>query len=328
MKLLSIFLCLVALTFSLKLTNLRPSTNMAEIEFQRWMNVNNKYYNGEEYQLRLNNYLASVERVKQRNEKSAKIGGATYGITKFSDLSPEEFANMYLTAKGFSSDEEREVLPLGTKPLADSFDWRNSSKITDVKDQAQCGSCWAFSVTENIESVWMIAKGLTPSNMQTLAPQQIVDCDRSDGGCNGGNPPTAYEYVIRAGGMDTERTYPYRARNGNCAFKANDVFAKISSWKYATRSKNENEIKSNLVAWAPLSICVDAEPWQDYRGGVMTHQECATSLDHCVQLTGYNGAVWNVRNSWGENWGESGYIRLQMGYNTCGMANEATTAVV
>jgi len=322
----------VALTFSLKLTNLRPSTNLnlAEIEFQRWMNVNDKHYlSDEEYQTRFSNYLASVQRVKERNEKSAQIGGATYGITKFSDLTPQEFANMYLTAKGFDVPmEEREVLPLSNKVPADSFDWRNRSKITDVKDQAQCGSCWAFSVTENIESVWMIAKGLTPSNMKPLAPQQIVDCDKSDGGCNGGNPPTAYEYVMKAGGMDTESTYPYRARNQNCAFKPNNVEAKISNWKYATKTKNENEIKSNLVAWAPLSICVDAEPWQDYRGGVMTRTECGTSLDHCVQLTGYNGAVWNVRNSWGRNWGESGYIRLQMGTNTCGMAQEATTAVV
>jgi len=128
--------------------------------------------------------------------------------------------------------------------------------------------------------------------------------------------------------MDPESVYPYRARNGNCAFKANEVETKISSWKYATRSNNENEVKTNLVAWAPLSICVDAESWQDYSSGVMTHTECGKSLDHCVMLTGYAGNAWNVRNSWGANWGERGYIRLEYGYNTCGMTDEATTAVV
>jgi len=329
MRLLSLLLCLVALSFALKLTNIRPSaSHLAEVEFQRWMNKHGKHYeNDEEYQVRLSNYLASVERVRERNEKS--FNGATFGITKFSDLSTEEFAKQFLTSRPSNIPvEERQVLPKIYRAPVDSFDWRNQSRVTDVKDQGQCGSCWAFSVTENIESVWMIAKGLTPSTMQLLAPQQIVDCDTSDDGCNGGDTPTAYAYVIKAGGMDTEKSYPYQAEDGDCAFQPSNVFTTISSWKYATQTKNEKEIQSNLVAWAPLSICVDAESWQDYSSGVMSHTQCGKDLDHCVQLTGYDGAVWNVRNSWGSDWGETGYIRLQMGYNTCGMADEATTAVV
>jgi len=84
---------------------------------------------------------------------------------------------------------------------------------------------------------------------------------------------------------------------------------------------------------APLSICVDAAPWQLYKSGVMTKAQCSgTRLDHCVQITGYDTSVsipfWNVRNSWGTAWGEKGYIRLQFGANTCALAEEATTAVV
>jgi len=320
----------VAVTFALKLANIKPAIQkVQEVEFQRWMNKHGKHYTNDEYQIRLINYLGSVERVRLRNENGAKIGGANYGINKFSDLSPAEFSKIFLTARPSTiSVDDRQVLPRTSLSLADSFDWRNSSKVTDVKDQGQCGSCWAFSATENIESVWMIAKNLNAQSMQALAPQQIVDCDKSDDGCNGGDTPTAYEYVIKAGGMDTEKTYPYHAADGTCKFKAADVFTKIASYKYATKTHNEGEMKTNLVAWAPLSICVDAESWQDYTSGVMSHTECGKSLDHCVLLTGYNGAVWNVRNSWGADWGESGYIRLQYGYNTCGLSDEATTAVV
>jgi len=322
MRLFGVLLCFVAISFAFLLPN--------EEEFQRWMNEHGKSYSDEtEYQTRLSNFLASKETINKLNAKSAKVGGAIYGITKFSDLSAAEFRQQYLTARPSPiPDESKELLPKSDIVAPDSFDWRNQSKVTAVKNQAQCGSCWAFSATENIESVWMIAKGLNAGNMQPLAPQQIVDCDRSDAGCNGGWPRTAYQYVMQAGGLDSEAAYPYHAKNQNCAFKSQSVVAKISNYKYATKTKNENEIKTNLVAWAPLSICVDAASWQHYTGGVMTHTECAQSLDHCVLLTGYDGNAWNVRNSWGANWGESGYLRLQYGYNTCGMADEVTTSVV
>jgi len=323
MRLLGLLLCFIALSFGIN------NLSLKEIEFQNWMNEYGKSYaDDSEYRTRFVNYLASVERVRERNAKSAQVGGATYGLTKFSDLDPEEFKRLYLINVPYVPETDREVLPQIRVAVPATFDWRNESKVTAVKNQAQCGSCWAFSATENIESVWMIAKGLTATNMKPLAPQQIVDCDKTDAGCNGGWPRNAFTYVTQAGGIEPEQLYPYHARNQNCAFKRADVYTTISSYKYATKTHNENEIKNNLVAWAPLSICVDAQTWQDYTGGVMTHTECGVSLDHCVLLTGYDGNSWNVRNSWGSNWGEKGYIRLEVGHNTCGMSDEATTAVV
>jgi len=189
-----------------------------------------------------------------------------------------------------------------------------------------------LSATENIESVWLIAKGLTPVNFKPLAPQQIVDCDTSDGGCNGGDTVTAYEYIIKAKGQDTEESYPYKAVNQKCQFKPADVEVTITSYKYATKTKNEDEMKTATATVSPLSICVDAQPWQFYTSGIMTASQCGTALDHCVQITGYDTAsatpYWEVRNSWGTDWGEKGYIRLEYGKNTCGLAEEATTAVV
>jgi len=272
------------------------------------------------------NNIAIVEKLNQNSN------GATFALNQFADLTDVEFARTYLGYLRPTETSDIELLPLTGEAAPDQFSWNSKGKLTAVKDQKQCGSCWAFSATENIESVWMIAKGLTPANMQPLAPQQIVDCDKSDGGCNGGDTPTAYEYVISAGGMDTEAEYPYNAKNGACKFSKAGVYATISSYKYATKTKNEEEMKEATATIAPLSICVDAQPWQFYSSGIMMRSQCGTSLDHCVQIEGYDTSAatpfWNVRNSWGTRWGESGYIRLEYGQNTCGMAEEATTAVV
>jgi cathepsin F len=297
-----------------------------ENEFTAWVASNNKVYTPESYQYRLGVFSANVDKIQQLNEESN--GGAVFAINKFADLTADEFTQY----KGYSPvahvvkrDYE---LPQVEAPA--TFDWEPTGKVTPVKNQEQCGSCWAFSATENIESVWMIAKGITKDNFKPLAPQQIVDCDKQDGGCNGGDTPTAYEYVIKAGGQDTEASYPYKAVNQACQFKAADVEVKISSWKYVGRN-SEPEMLTGVATVSPLSICVDAEPWQFYSGGIMTASQCGTSLDHCVQITAYDTSsatpYWNVRNSWGADWGEKGFIRLQYGHNTCGVAIEPTTAV-
>jgi len=298
-----------------------------ESEFQKWAADHQKVYSPEEYQTRLAIFTSNLDLIQQLNENAD--AGATYSLNKFADLSPQEFKAFYLGYVPSSSPREIEELELSTQAVPDTFDWISKDKVTPVKNQEQCGSCWAFSATENIESVWMIAKDLTPSTFKPLAPQQIVDCDKRDGGCNGGNPPTAYDYIIEAGGQDTEASYPYHAVNQACQFKPADVEAKITSYKTIS---NEADMKTATATVSPLSICVDAAQWQFYSSGVMTPSQCGTSLDHCVQIVGYDTSVsppyWNVRNSWGTDWGMSGFIRLEYGHNTCGLTEETTTAVV
>jgi len=268
--------------------------------------------------------------------KSGEITGAWFGYNKFSDLTPEEFRNTYLMKnyQTLPKHQRRYVTLKEGVNVPKSFDWRTLSKVTAVKDQGQCGSCWAFSATENIESVWMIAKDLKNDTMKPLSPQQIVDCDKKDAGCNGGDTPTAYHYVIKAGGLDTEADYPYRAKDEKCSFKKDSVFAHIKNWKYVTEHHDEKKLREHIATISPASICVDAAKWQNYESGVMTAEQCAKHvvLDHCVQLVGYNlddsHPYWIVRNSWSRGWGEDGYIRLAYGHNTCGLTNEATTAEV
>jgi len=314
--------------------------NYFSARFDSWMIKHGKVYlTAQEKQHRFGNFKSSIERITKLNQQTTQRGvGATYGLNKFSDLSPEEFASTVLMRPFTPVDTsiKKQKLMTSTRKMAvpDVFDWRPKGAVTAVKDQQQCGSCWAFSVTENVESVWMLAKGISNVTMTPLAPQQIVDCDDSDSGCNGGNPETAYEYIHSAGGLEPEKDYPYTVVDGNCNFKKADVFATISNYKYATTTWDETTLKTNLATWAPLSICVDARYWQDYKSGIMTAFECdwIVELDHCVQAVGYDvsgsNPFWSVRNSWGTSWGEEGYIRLEYGYNSCGLTEQATSAVL
>jgi len=301
-------------------------------QFNDFIQKYNKNYIPEEIDYRFNNFKASVARTEAL---TASGTSAQYGITKFSDMSVEEFRNTILMT---NVPTKTSVAPIigtstGARPNAPAtFDWRDHNAVTRVKDQGQCGSCWAFSATEAIESAWILKGHATPSTIN-LAPQQIVDCDTIDGvqGCNGGETESAYDYIVKAGGQEPETDYPYTGVNGKCKFDAADVDAKIST--YTAISKDESALPTNLATIGPLSICLDAAHWQDYQSGVLTALECCPpigkcTMDHCVQLVGYNSTAstpyWIVRNSWNTDWGVEGYIYLEMNKNTCGLTNDVT----
>lgn len=247
-----------------------------------------------------------------------------------------------LHAKGFVRQPRNAAVPVGTitQEMRDAapakLDWTETSgAVSPVKDQAQCGSCWAFSATEGIESGVFQSTG---SASPELSPQQIVSCDKTDAGCNGGDLPTAFDYVESAGGLDTEEDYPYTSQTGSSgSCKSSTPVVKISDYKYAVSpceggscsSQDEDGLKAALATQGPLSVCVNAESWNSYYGGVLSGK-CSgkyNALDHCVQLVGYDTTAstpyWKVRNSWGTSWGEKGFIRLPMGENSCGIADEA-----
>jgi cathepsin F len=278
-----------------------------------------------EHEKRFQIFEQNVQAAEMKNRVDRH---ATWGVTKFSDLTPKEFADTYLMKnvtfgkyKATARTAKVNILP----NLPSEFDWGDKGMLTAVKNQEQCGSCWDFSTTETIESVWAIAGNA----LTELSEQQILDCDTTDQGCNGGDPPTAYQYVMSAGGLETEQDYPYTAEDGTCQAQPSEFVAKISNWEYVTQSDDENAMQNFCYQTAPISICVDAETWQSYSGGVITPDSgCGDSLDHCVQITGWQQmqgmSVWNVRNSWGTDWGVNGYIYLQIGSDVCGCADEAT----
>jgi C1A family cysteine protease len=294
------------------------SARIAFDEFNSFWNKTHK--SSEERQMRFRNFVLAGHKIAQMNKDSKS---ATFGYTKFADQSPEEFKKML----GF-----RPATPLGPFPVQDTqlaapsgaIDWVAKGKTTPVKNQEQCGSCWAFSTTETVESANLMAG----NNMAIGAPQEIVDCDSSDQGCNGGDPREALGWVVNHGGLDTESCYPYIAEDESCMSSKCSPSPNLKISTVIPVAEDETQIYSQLQNM-PLSICCDAEPWQYYNGGVLTASQCGLSIDHAIQLTGYSpeqGGYWIVRNSWGADWGENGYIYLQYGYDTCGITYEVTGA--
>jgi len=360
-----------------------PPAPQAQMEmFNSFIKKFGKRYGDEnEYKMRLNNYVDNLNKAAQLNRNNPR---ANFGETIFSDLSAAEFAATHLTAQAsglsprdYTIFQDNYTLPsephpifrnTRTTPNPTTFDWGSVGVVSPVYNQGNCGSCWAFSATETIESYHALKSG----KMVELSIQQVVDCDTSDAGCGGGNTETAYNYVKKAGGIESGASYPYvdygggssgggsssgyssssyssssyrrrresledddskSERSSNCAFKASDVVTSVSSY---TTLKNEAALYPHLssASGGPISICVDASSWQNYQSGVVSNCNCHGyySIDHCVQLTGYqnhgtSSMVWKVRNSWGADWGESGYIYLKANMNACCLGDDATYVV-
>jgi len=314
-----------------------------DVQFDKFMAYirqhDKNYADMDEFALRFENFKTSLVRIAERNERSG--GRNVFGLNKFSDMSPAEFKAAYLGYKpSVHKRQARTLHSSHSAPAPTTVDWRLKGAVTAVKNQAQCGSCWAFSTAEEIESQWFLAG----NELSTLSEQQIVSCDTVDAGCNGGDTITAYAYVQQAGGLESESAYPYTSGGGDsgtCSFDQSQIVANISGYVYATppctdacTNQDETTLGTNLAAKGPVSICVYAEPWQDYMGGVLS-SDCTSdysSLDHCVQLVGYNKAsgnnYWIIRNSWDTTWGEEGYIYVQIGSNLCGVADEATIVTI
>lgn len=273
-------------------------------------------------------FSENLKLIDERNLAEMNAGGhAQHGITRFSDLTQDEFQTRYLTAKpriGHKADVK--VPPLDKVESGVEVNWAGTL-TTPVKNQGYCGSCWAFSATEQIESDYILATGKT----EVLAPQQITSCDKTSFGCNGGTTESAYNYVVNTGGMETESDYPYTSGTagitGSCSSNSKDFVVDISGYKtVSSRASGESDMASYVGATGPLSVCVDAESWSSYSSGVL--KVCGQSVDHCVQAVGLNTKAstpyWIVRNSWGVTWGEQGYIYLEYGENTCAVASDAT----
>lgn len=300
------------------------------LEFQR--KYERVYKTNAEFEYRFGVFQ---ENLKTAAEHQLKNPLATFGVTKFSDLTKEEFANFYLMPnvdvtkwvrpppKNFSLEHPRNNL--GCVPNPTWYSWIDCNVLTNIYNQGQCGSCWAFSATETIESYVALNGG----GLNSLSMEQILDCDNDDSGCKGGMPYRAFNYVQQAGGIESYNDYPYTAGNGytsNCGFNSGDVYATVSGW-----NSIDGEIglyqQTSSASGGPVSVCLDASTWSSYTGGILT--SCPNQMDHCVQLIGYknydeNGAFWIVRNSWGSNWGIDGYIWIAIGYDLCGIGDYAT----
>jgi len=238
---------------------------------------------------------------------------ATYGMTVVSDRFPEEIRTKLDIPKDIVRDAEPET-PIVGAPT--SFDARNKGWIPAVRNQLQCGSCWAFSTVASIAAAYAKKHGGSPP---VLSEQQLVDCSTGDHGCSGGWPTTAANYAKK--GVMLNSAYSYTARAGTCKYSSSKVKAKVVSTGYT--GKSVSAMKDAVQTYGSLMVALNADKLQSYTGNIITASNCPTNVDHAVNVIGWGKSgsteYWIVRNSWGSGWGKSGYFYIVTGKNACGI---------
>jgi len=300
-----------------KATMMEGERDFASYTFEDYLAEFPKNYATEELDARKATFNANLQIIKEHNSNADK----TYFLTvnEFADWTNEEFRSKRMGARPYLDQMEYvgELEVADLEGLPDSVDWRTTSGVmTPVKDQGGCGSCWAFSTVETLESHLAIATG---EPAPKLSPQQIVSCAPNPeqcggtGGCQGSIQTLGFNYTETAG-ITTESSYPYSQTTGTCQTSKikpvakNDGYIKLKVNDYAT-------LVSTVATKGPVAISLAAGSfgWQLYGGGVLSNCDC--DMDHAVQLVGYGTDsgkdYWLVRNSWGGSWGESGYIRIK-----------------
>jgi len=307
-------------------------------EFQR--TYNKAYATDAETNHRYSVFKQNLNKINGLNQQSSS---AKFAVNEHADLTETEFANLYLSKYPVVRDPSVPVAADLPKSVIDatpsSFDWREKGAVTEVKNQGQCGSCWSFSTTGNVEGQWFLAG----NKLTSLSEQNLVDCSHEcmeyenqnscNAGCGGGLQPNAYQYIIK-NGIDTEASYPYTAKDGTCVFNKDNVGAHISNWTMIPQ--DETQIAAYLAQNGPLAIAADATEWQFYFGGVFD-VPCGKTLDHGILIVGYgnqtnifgkNVDYWIVKNSWGAHWGEQGYLKIVRGSGKCGLNTFVSSSIV
>ncbi|KAI4335206.1 hypothetical protein L6164_013875 [Bauhinia variegata] len=301
------------------------------LSFARFAHRHGKRYEtAEEMKLRFGIFSENLKLIRSINKK-----GLAYklGVNHFADWTWEEFKTHRLGAAQNCSATLKGNHELTDAVLPETKDWREEGIVTPVKNQGRCGSCWTFSTTGSLEAAYAQAFGKNIS----LSEQQLVDCAGAfnNFGCHGGLPSQAFEYIKYNGGLETEEAYPYTAKDGECKFSAENVATQVLDSVNITLGA-EDELKHAVGLVRPVSVAYQVvNDFRFYNKGVYTSDTCGNTpsdVNHAVVAVGYgveDGVpYWLIKNSWGADWGDHGYFKMELGKNMCGVATCASYPIV
>ncbi len=316
--------------------NASITSSKEDMRLQQFLNFKilyNRTYEGFEHSNRFEIFKHNLDFIENENSKKQ---GWILSVNKFTDLSPFEFKSQYTSSLQPPRNQRRNTNNIQSRqpylnlirdyPI--SWDWVEKGAVTSVKDQGQCGSCWAFSTTGALEGAYFNKY----KNLISFSEQQLVDCSSSAGndGCNGGLMDNAFEW-LKTNSICTEQDYSYKAIDETCNTECIGV---IKIMSYTDVNTNDETALMSAVYKQPVSVAIEADQsiFQMYSSGVISSTSCGTNLDHGVLIVGWGidhnsgKKYWKIKNSWGPNWGENGYILLERdGKNksgTCGLAIE------
>jgi len=294
------------------------------------------YETVEEESARFYIYIDNLHQIEKHN-KEYEAGRKSYQVAmnKFGDMTKEEFRAGFNGFKRPSTLAAQGPLHVSSvNAIPDAVDWRTKGYVTPVKDQKQCGSCWAFSATGSLEGQHFKKSG----KLVSLSEQNLVDCSQAEGneGCNGGWMDSAFQYITANKGIDTESSYPYEARDRKCRFNKTTIGATDVSF-VDIKQGNETDLENAIATVGPVSVAIDAsqDSFQFYKTGVYYEPQCSSQeLDHGVLAVGYGVTdkgvkYYIVKNSWGASWGDKGFLLMSRERkNNCGIATSASYPVV
>jgi len=240
------------------------------------------------------------------------------GINKFADLNEEDMTSceVNVPSEVLASESRISFNQSDEVYIPDYLDWREANAITPVRDQGTCGSCWAIAATAAIESVNFI-RGF--GELKQLSPQTFVDCDTHSNGCNGGSVSSAFVYASRWNkGLTTEAEYPYQGKQQPCNLPINKTTVDIDG--YAVLSTYESSVRVAVTRRPVVATIYIGNDFKAYINGI--YQGPCGDIGHTVLIVGFGESdgvlYWLIKNSWGENWGEAGYMRLIRELGTIG----------
>ncbi|XP_029022261.1 cathepsin S, ortholog 1 [Betta splendens] len=319
-----------AVVFWAVLVLCHPSSDLNKV-WGKWKIQHDKNYDNQtEAAFRRAAWEKSLHLVLRHNQEASEgTHSFTLGLNHLADMTTEEINEKLNGLKvdelfHFRNDTFKEV---SGSSLPRQVDWRTSGLVSPVQDQGLCGSCWAFSSMGALEGQMKKQTGV----LVPLSPQNLVDCSTSDGneGCRGGYISKAFSYVIRNRGVDSERSYPYEHQDGRCRYSVRGRAGACSRFHILPQG-DEKALQAAVAAVGPVAAAVNAmlPSFHLYRGGLYNVPSCNPMLiNHAVLVVGYGTDrgqdYWLVKNSWGTDWGEDGFIRLARNKNLCGIANLA-----